>query len=260
MPGRRHYSWPFSGSSSSAKAEELRYNPRKVDSLLSTSRIKGGSTSLFAPFDQTFGPSLSLYSSSDEEEMMSSAGILDIKSEKHQLRRQRRERRAEHKRRRRERRQSHKSVGNSNGMETNNNDDGAEEIIISSITQASEAPVAIMRRLVWPHLERVRQFFIPLQTIRYLTGSWTLHSKYGRPTEKKNREIKTRYVAKLTSPSAPSLSGARRSSADETVLSLSIPDKNEWMLRPGRRHRRCHSEQPRAWREPNPGLWTLAEE
>ncbi|EEA26770.1 conserved hypothetical protein [Talaromyces marneffei ATCC 18224] len=160
--------------------------------------------------------------------MMSSAGILDIKSEKHQLRRQRRERRAEHKRRR-------------------------QEIIISSITQASEAPVAIMRRLVWPHLERVRQFFIPLQTIRYLTGSWTLHSKYGRPTEKKNREIKT-------SPSAPSLSGARRSSADETVLSLSIPDKNEWMLRPGRRHRRCHSEQPRAWREPNPGLWTLAEE
>ena len=27
-----------------------------------------------------------------------------------------------------------------------------------------------------------------------------------------------------------------------------------------RRHRRCHSEQPRAWREPSASLWTLQEE
>ncbi|KAJ5173054.1 hypothetical protein N7492_005647 [Penicillium capsulatum] len=27
-----------------------------------------------------------------------------------------------------------------------------------------------------------------------------------------------------------------------------------------RRHRRCHSEQPRSWREPSAGLWTLKEE
>lgn len=27
-----------------------------------------------------------------------------------------------------------------------------------------------------------------------------------------------------------------------------------------RRHRRCHSEQPRSWREPSAGLWTLQEE
>jgi hypothetical protein len=188
---------------------------------------------------------------------MSSAGIMDSKVEKRQLRRQRREWRAEHKRRRRERKQ--RSVNNTNIAETNDNDDSADEIIISSITQANEAPIAIMRRFVWPQLEKARRLFIPLQTIQYLTGSWTSHSKYARPTEKKSHEIKVRYVAKLTSPSVPSLSGGR-SSADSAVMSLSIPDHNEWMLRPERRHRRCHSEQPRAWREPNPGLWTLTEE
>lgn len=251
MPSCRHYSWPFSGSASGARAEELQYNSRKVDSFLPTSRTKR-STSAFATFDKTFDSALSLYSSSEEEEFMSSAGIMDSKVEKHQLRRQRRERRAEHKRQRRERRRK--------SAEVHDNDGGVEEIIISSITQANEAPIAIMRRFIWPHLERARHFFLPLQTIQYLTGSWTSHSKYVAPTEKKSHEIKARYLAKLTSPSAPSLSGTRRFSADEGVMALSIPDHNEWMLRPERRHRRCHSEQPRAWREPNPGLWTLAEE
>lgn len=260
MPGRRHYSWPFSGPASSAKAEELRFIPRKVDSLPSTSRTRR-SVDRFTTFDKPFDSTLPLYSSSEEEEMMSSAGIMDPKLERRQLRRQRRERRAEHKRRRHERRQRCRSVDKSNITEPNNDDNGAAEgIIISSITQANEAPIAIMRRFMWPHLERARHFFLPLQTIQYLTGSWTSHSKYAVSTEKKSQETKARYVAKLTSPSAPSLSGTRRSSADEGVMSLSIPDHNEWMLRPERRHRRCHSEQPRAWREPNPGLWTLAEE
>lgn len=260
MPGHRHYSWPFSGSASSSKAEELRFIPRKVDSLLSTSRTQR-SADQFATFDKTFDLAPSLYSSSEEEEIMSSAGIMDPKLERRQLRRQRRERRTEHKRRRHERRQHHRSVDKSNMTEAIIDDnDGAEEIIISSIRQANEAPIAIMRRFVWPHLERARHFFLPLQTIQYLTGSWTSHSKYTGPTEKKSHEIKARYVAKLTSPSAPFLSGTRRSSADGGAMSLSIPDRNEWMLRPERRHRRCHSEQPRAWREPNPGLWTLAEE
>lgn len=249
MPGRRHYSWPFSGS----KAEELRYNPRKAGLLLSTSRTKRPNIP-FATFDQTYSPALSLYSSSDEEEIMSSAGIMDSKNEKRQLRRQRRERRAEHKRRRRERRHRSKPSAQAN-------DEGGvtEEIIVSSITQASEAPIAIMRRLVWPHLERAQRLLLPLRTIQYLTGSWTSHLKFVGPAEKKSHEIKARYVAKLTSPSAPALSGAR-SSVDDGVMSLSTPDNNGWMLRPERRHRRCHSEQPRAWREPNPGLWTLAEE
>lgn len=248
MSGHRHYSWPFSGSASSGKAEVLRGIPRKNDSLFSNSRTQK-STEQFAAFDQMFGPVVSLYSSSDEEEIMSSAGIMDSKVEKRQLRRQRRERRAEHKRRRRERRQR--------SAEANHDEDNTTEEIISSITQANEAPIAIIRRFVWPHLEKVRHFFLPLHTFHYLTGSWI--SNVG-PTNKKSHETKARYVAKLTSPSAPSLSRSKEPSADEGVMSLSIPEHNEWVLRPERRHRRCHSEQPRAWREPNPGLWTLAEE
>lgn len=251
MPGRRHYSWPFSGIASSARAKELRYNPRKNDSLLPASRNKR-STSHFATFDKTFDPALSLYSSSEEEEIMSSAGIMDSKAEKHQLRRKNGQRRAEHKRRRRERRQIL--------AEVDDNDNVAEEIIISSVTQANQAPIAVVRRFVWPQLERARQFLLPLQTFQYLTGSWTSYSKPAGPAEEKSRELKTRHIAKLTSPSAPSLSATRRSSVDEGVMSGSMADHNEWMLRPERRHRRCHSEQPRAWREPNPGLWTLAEE
>lgn len=251
MPVRRHYSWPFSGSASGARAEELRYNPRKIDSSLSTSNPQRF-TKRFTAFDQPFGPTLSLYSSSEEDVILSSAGILDSKIEKRELRRQRRERRAEHKRRRHERRQR--------SAEANKDEDGpTEEIIISSITQANEAPIAIMRRFLWPHLEKARHFFLPLHTFQYLAGSWTSHLRRVGPTDKKSHEIKARYVAKLVSPSAPSLS-PKEPSADEAGMSLSIPDRNEWMLRPERRHRRCHSEQPRAWREPNPGLWTLAEE
>ncbi|KAL1972755.1 hypothetical protein VTN31DRAFT_7169 [Thermomyces dupontii] len=47
--------------------------------------------------------------------------------------------------------------------------------------------------------------------------------------------------------------------------SLSSPDlpsqgTTDASHRPVKRHRRCHSEQPRAWREPSAGLWTLEEE
>lgn len=251
MPGLRHYSWPFSGSTPSETVEELRFIPRKADSLLSTPRTKR-STSSLAAFDKAFDPALSLHSSSEEEVILSSAGIMDSKFEKRQLRRQRRERRAENKRRKRERRRQ--------SAEVNDTDDAVGEIIISSVTQANEAPIAIMRRFVWPHLEKARHFFFPLQTFQYLTGSWTSHSNTADPADKQSHQIKTRYVAKMTGPHAPFLSGTGKSSAGEAVMSLSIPDRNEWMLRPGRRHRRCHSEQPRAWREPNPGLWTLAEE
>lgn len=47
--------------------------------------------------------------------------------------------------------------------------------------------------------------------------------------------------------------------------SLSSPDLPSQVTtngshRPVKRHRRCHSEQPRAWKEPSAGLWTLEEE
>ncbi len=72
---------------------------------------------------------------------------------------------------------------------------------------------------------------------------------------------------------------ATRKVGDRTVISgwmpsrssappLAIIERNRTAL-PGvdaarfvaeRRHRRCHSEQPRAWREPGASLWTLQEE
>ena len=39
-----------------------------------------------------------------------------------------------------------------------------------------------------------------------------------------------------------------------------LPAPDSVPLLAERRHRRCHSEQPRAWREPSAGLWTLEEE
>ncbi|EED19154.1 conserved hypothetical protein [Talaromyces stipitatus ATCC 10500] len=253
MPRRRHYSWPFSGSETSAEVEELRFSPRKIVSPLFTSRTQRP-TGPFT-FDRPFGLALSLYTSSDEEELLSSAGIIDSKVEKRHVKRQRRERRARSKRQRRGRKQ--KSFSGYNVADASD-DDAPEEMIISSITQASEAPTAILRRFFWIHWGKARQLFITLHNIQYLTDSWTSYSKPTGPAEK-GHEMNARYVAKLNSPSAPSLSNTK-ASADEGVMSQSMVDNNEWMLRPGRRHRRCHSEQPRAWREPNPGLWTLAEE
>ena len=233
---------------------------KKGDSSLSAPRTKQ-STGPFATFDRAFDSALNLYSSSEEEEILSSAGIMGPKVERRQLRRQRRERRGEHRRRRHERRHRKRLTGSNAAGAANDEGDGAtEEIVISSITRADEAPIAVMRRLVWPHLQKARRLFDPLQALQYLTGPWTVHSRYDRTGEGQSQEEKANYVAKLVSPSAPSLSGPRRFSADEGVKSLAMPDHHEWMLRPERRHRRCHSEQPRAWREPNPGLWTLAEE
>lgn len=247
MPRRRHYSWPFSGPTS--KAEEVRFDVRKHNSPLSVARAKN-LTSSFTPFDRPFSPDLSLYSSSDDEDVLSSAGIVDSKSENRQ--RQRRKqlaRRAESKRQRRE--QKRKPVRRN--ITELGEDDVPEEIIVSSITEASEAPTAMLRRFIWPHLEKARQFLLTIQTLHSLTRSWNPHA---RSIDAKGKtHIKN--TAQLKSPSAPTLS-ITTSPDDEALLQSTA--ENDWMLRPGRRHRRCHSEQPRAWREPSPGLWTLKEE
>lgn len=53
--------------------------------------------------------------------------------------------------------------------------------------------------------------------------------------------------------SAPPLASIERS-----LPALSEVDVAKFVTE--RRHRRCHSEQPRAWREPSASLWTLQEE
>ncbi|EPS33433.1 hypothetical protein PDE_08395 [Penicillium oxalicum 114-2] len=48
---------------------------------------------------------------------------------------------------------------------------------------------------------------------------------------------------------------------ERTPKVLSLPSvKKEGFLVGERRHRRCHSEQPRSWREPSANLWPLQEE
>lgn len=56
----------------------------------------------------------------------------------------------------------------------------------------------------------------------------------------------------------PGLSGQPVVVSDRTRAPVSVVDSSRF--RAERRHRRCHSEQPRSWREPSAGLWTLKEE
>ena len=46
--------------------------------------------------------------------------------------------------------------------------------------------------------------------------------------------------------------------SDRGRSTLSTAEANQMTVE--RRHRRCHSEQPRSWREPSASLWTLKEE
>lgn len=57
---------------------------------------------------------------------------------------------------------------------------------------------------------------------------------------------------------APGLSAQPTVVSDRARVALSVVDSSRF--RAERRHRRCHSEQPRSWREPSAGLWTLKEE
>lgn len=104
--------------------------------------------------------------------------------------------------------------------------------VVSSVTEADELPGAVLRRMVWAQLEKGRLPF-------------TLHT-----TTATGENVTISYLDTMTAPekSAHGPDATKGSLGDEYLRPL-----------PGR-HRRCHSEQPRAWREPSACLWTLEEE
>jgi hypothetical protein len=117
---------------------------------------------------------------------------------------------------------------------------GEKEVIISSVTEADELPTAMLRRIVWPRLKKARALL-------------PLHMAATSSAVRGDNVI-------ISCLSSPNLSG--KDTGPMSELHARDPELHEGHLRPlaERRHRRCHSEQPRVWKEPSPGLWTLTEE
>lgn len=246
MPRHQHHSWPF--ASSISQFEEMHSASRKSNSRSPWLQRKSTDFSRNAAdtINRPSTPDLLLYSSSDED-IPWSAGIVEAKSET-----RRRRRKARRERSKRRKREQERGIGRGSITDTEAHD-SAEENIVSSITEASEAPGAKLRRYVWPHLEKARQLLIPAHTFHNLTWYWSSHSTTPSDIDSSHGN-KLKYASRLASTSTPALTGTSSPTDDDNLVI------DEWSLRPGRRHRRCHSEQPRAWREPSPGLWTLAEE
>jgi hypothetical protein len=187
------------------------------------------------------------YSSSDEEDVFVSAGIISSK-DKPQRRRSKRRRRSRANKPATQK--SHKKKGKSDKLEKSNEKEETrhqeEEVIVSSITEANHLPSAVLRRIIRPRLEKAKQFLIPLHL--HFSSSATATTPL---------PIRGRDKVALSCASTPVLP----TRLDDMFMDVPTPMMSEdWRFRPDRRHRRSHSEQPRAWREPSPALWTLAEE
>ncbi|KAH8690140.1 hypothetical protein BGW36DRAFT_433094 [Talaromyces proteolyticus] len=251
MPRHRHYSWPFSGPT---RVEDVpvpaplnpdsQYQP--FTSSLPLQQENGKERKPLALVKDTFHRPLSPdtltfpYSSSDEEDVFISAGI--VSKEKHRRHRTKKRRRSRvHKKITKNQPKEHDHAEKNESHEQR---EEQREVIISSITEANHVPTAMLRRIIWPRLEKARQFLIPLHLhfSSSLPSSGSTHSSVSSAKE----------TIVLSCASTPTLS-----ETEDVSFSMAGED---WRLRPGRRHRRCHSEQPRAWREPSAGLWTLDEE
>ncbi|CRG83460.1 hypothetical protein PISL3812_00811 [Talaromyces islandicus] len=258
MSTRRHYSWPFSGTSRAQELPLPYHHPQKhqITSSPSSSSLqkyrlqrKRPIGSLKDTFNRPFSPDTLTfpYSSSNEEDDFVSAGII---SSKHKPRRRQSKRRRRSHADRSTTTTTHKNKGKFQKGEkitTKEARKQEEEDIVSSITEANHLPSAVLRRIIRPRLERAKQFLIPLHLHFSSEAAETPLPVRGRRGEK----------IVLSCASTPVLP----TGLDDMIMDVPIPMMSEdWRFSPGRRHRRSHSEQPRAWREPSPGLWTLAEE
>lgn len=274
MSARRHYSWPFS---SSTKAQELplpylQQKPQRQQqrqrhpftSFPSSSSLqqyrlqrKRPISSLKDTFNRPLSPDTLTfpYSSSDEEDVFVSAGIIASKEKPRRRRTSKRRRRSRHgrstaKRSRQKKEDPEKPENNSEARKEERKEE--EEVIVSSITEANHLPSAMLRRIIQPRLEKAKQFLIPSH-LHFSSSPATTMTKSLLPI--RGRQEKKIVLSCASTPVLPT------SRLDDMIMDLPAPMMpEEWGFRPGRRHRRCHSEQPRAWREPSPGLWTLIEE
>lgn len=212
VPRHRHYSWPFSGPSTKPLDRNTSID-RRVSQLASRARYR--SLAFDSAVEGSFHPE-DVY----EEDDAVSAGIIPSKSTRH----------------------SRLWPSSSSDVSEGRKRSGYREkdVIISSVTEADELPKAVLRRMIWPRLEKARQL-LPLH-MKARTSS--VHGD--------NIVISCFSTPNLSEKEAELMSERRGRDAE----------LNEGHLRPlaERRHRRCHSEQPRVWKEPSPGLWTLAEE
>ncbi|GAD96170.1 predicted protein [Paecilomyces variotii No. 5] len=107
-----------------------------------------------------------------------------------------------------------------------------EDEIVSTVTKADGTPKAVLRRVVLPQIDKARHMF----------------PKYGMP--QRGDTVVMAYM-EVSAPSVPPTKPRDAKEVRVRASSESVPERH---------HRRCHSEQPRAWREPSASLWTLLEE
>ncbi|OJJ47268.1 hypothetical protein ASPZODRAFT_1932953 [Penicilliopsis zonata CBS 506.65] len=116
--------------------------------------------------------------------------------------------------------------------------------VVSTITEASESPGAVLRRMIRPPLEKARSLFV-LPSMGSEGGYNNMNSDKNNDND--NKVVISYWVESHTQAQAKQMA----------VLDL---DDDMLLVPGGRWHRRCHSEQPRSWKEPSASLFTLVEE
>lgn len=120
-----------------------------------------------------------------------------------------------------------------------------DDDIVSSATEAGEVPSAILRRIV-PQVDRAKMF-----------SSHSTSSNEHDRTDKDGDDVMVSYFETNNQRQGSRSHGKQQAGAQNRDLLMDPrlrPEESQ------RRHRRCHSEQPRSWREPSAELWPLKEE
>jgi hypothetical protein len=222
---RRHYSWPFGGPTTNTHEEHHRQTAdlRVVKNMMSQEENR------FASFQPVPENPLSIGDLYEEDDAIS-AGI--VRSESTSSRHSRLWPRSHSE----EAAEWHKRGGGGGGGSRKE-----DTTIVSSVTEAEELPIAMLRRLLWSRLEKAR-----LHSVRTANNKSVAHRD----------DIMITVTSPLHLTEEVTWIGELKESDRLNDDHRRRRARSRWE----RKHRRCHSEQPRSWREPGPGLWTLVEE
>lgn len=213
---RRRYSWPYSTPNSSRIQE--RQNPISDRDIRALKQYFGDDGNpQRVPIIETiekFG-----FMDEDEDDAVS-AGIVRSKTMRHAR---------------------HYRIWPSSCCD-DSNDNMDDDDIVSSVTEAGEAPSAILRRIV-PQVDRARLF-----------SHSTSRTEHGRTDGDGDDVMVSYYEMNSQRQNSRSARQAAAQNRDFLMDPNLLPEESQ------RRHRRCHSEQPRSWREPSAELWPLKEE